>query len=173
VFAPLQVTFADHARMVRHGRSSSKSFATQHCRPLGTLSNDRGYYRCMGRYNGGIEDRCSMSRTVRAEKAKTLVWEFVSEILSNPHRLAQGLEKMLENERQLSTGEGETLWLKRIAEIDLKRERLLDLHPGGDITTEQFRIKSAKLAEARAATEGQLEAARSHLIPVPVIYFRT
>jgi site-specific DNA recombinase len=123
----------------------------------------RGYYRCMGRYNGGIEHRCSMSRTIRAEKAETRVWEFVSEILTNPHRLAQGLDKMVENERHPSTVEDETLWLKRVAEIDLKQERLLDLHLSGDITTEQFRTKSAELEEARAAAEGQLEAAHSRL----------
>jgi hypothetical protein len=33
----------------------------------------------------------------------------------------------------------------------------------GDITTEQFRVKSAELEEARLAAEGQLEAARSRL----------
>jgi hypothetical protein len=104
-----------------------------------------------------------MSRTVRAEEAETRVWAFVSEILTNPQRLAQGLEKMLEDERQPSAGEDETPWLKRIAEIDLKRERLLDLHLGGEITTEQFRAKSADLEEARLAAEGQLEAARSRL----------
>ena len=124
----------------------------------------RGYYRCAGRYNGGIESRCSMSRTVRAEEAETRVWGFVSEILTNPHRLAQGLEKMLENERQPSAGEDDASWLRRITELDLKQERLLDLHLDGDITTEQFRTKGAELEEARAAAEGQLEAARSHLV---------
>jgi hypothetical protein len=121
----------------------------------------RGYYRCTGRYNGGIENRCSRGHTVRAEVAESRIWEFVREILMNPHRLTQGLEKMLDNERQPSIGEDETSWLRRIAEIDLKQERLLDLHLDGDITTEQFRAKSAELDEAHAAAEGQLEAARS------------
>jgi len=87
----------------------------------------------------------------------------VREILMNPDKLAQGLEKMLENERQPSTGVDETSWLRRITETDLKRERLLDLHLDGDITTEQFRAKSAKLEEVRAAAEEQLEAASSRL----------
>ena len=100
---------------------------------------------------------------LRAEEADKRVWEFVSEILTNPHRLTRGLEKMLENERQPSAGEDEASWLKRIAEIDLKQERLLDLHLDGDITTEQFRAKRAELEEARGAAESQLEAARSHL----------
>ncbi|HEX2109051.1 MAG TPA: hypothetical protein VHF70_07230 [Rubrobacteraceae bacterium] len=76
---------------------------------------------------------------------------------------AQGLEKMLEDETRPSTGEDEAPWLRRIAEISLKQERLLDLHLEGDITAEQFRAKSAELEEARLAAEGQLEAARSRL----------
>jgi Mn-containing catalase len=51
----------------------------------------------------------------------------------------------------------------RHCEIDLKQKRLLDPHLDGDITTEQFRSKSAELEEARVAAEGQLEAARSRL----------
>jgi site-specific DNA recombinase len=123
-----------------------------------------GYYRCTGRYNGGIEYRCSRGHTVRAEVAEARVWEFVSKILADPHRLTLGLEKMLENERQPSAGEDDTSWLRRITEIDFKQGRLLDLHLDGDITTEQFRVKRAELEEARAAAECQLEAARSRLV---------
>jgi Mn-containing catalase len=51
----------------------------------------------------------------------------------------------------------------RHCEIALKQKRLLDLHLDGDITTEQFRSKSAELEEPRVAAEGQLEAACSRL----------
>ncbi len=64
----------------------------------------RGYYRCIGRYNGGIVNRCSMSHTVRAEEAGAQVWDFVYGILTDPARLVHGLEKMLESERQRSAG---------------------------------------------------------------------
>ncbi len=47
--------------------------------------------------------------------------------------------------------------------MDRKQERLLDLHPEGDITTAQFRTKSAELKEARATVENQIEAAWSRL----------
>jgi hypothetical protein len=67
---------------------------------------------------------------------------------------------MLEDETRPSTGEDEAPWLRRIAEISLKQERLLDLHLEGDITAEQFRAKSAELEEARLAAEGQLAEAR-------------
>jgi hypothetical protein len=54
-------------------------------------------------------------------------------------------------------------WLKRIAEINIKQERLLGLHLEGDITTAQFRSKRKELQEARVAAEGQLEVIRSRL----------
>jgi hypothetical protein len=65
--------------------------------------------------------------------------------------------------RRPSAGEDETPWLKRIAEISFKQERLLNLHLDGDITTEQFRAKGAELEAVRVAAENQLEAARSRL----------
>src|SRR5215210_946994 len=123
----------------------------------------RGYYRCAARYNGGLENACSMSRTMRAEVVGARVWEFVSEILTNPSNLARGLERMIEHERAPSTAEDEALWLKRISEIDLKQERLLDLRLDGDITPEQFRARSAELKDARVAAQDQLEASRSRL----------
>jgi site-specific DNA recombinase len=123
----------------------------------------RGYYRCAARYNGGLENACSMSRTMRAEVVGARVWNFVSEILTNPSNLARGLERMIENERAPSTAEDEALWLKRIDEIDLKHERLLDLRLDGDITPEQFRARSTELKDARVAAQDQLEASRSRL----------
>jgi site-specific DNA recombinase len=126
-------------------------------------SRNRAYYRCTGHYNGGIEKRCSMNHALRADKAEEKVWKFVSEVLTNPSRLARGIERMSENERQPLSGEDEASWLKRISEVDRKQERLLNLHLDGDITAAQFRAKSAELSQARVAAEGQLEVARSRI----------
>ena len=98
---------------------------------------------------------------MRADKVEEKVWNFVSEVLTDPSCLARGLERMLEDERQPSSGEDETSWLKKISEVDGKQERLLNLHLDGDITAAQFRAKSAELREARVAAESQLEVARS------------
>jgi hypothetical protein len=91
----------------------------------------RGYYRCTGRYNGGVENRCSVSRTVRAEEAEAEVWEFVRGILTDPARLVAGLEKMHENEARSFVGasaeEEEASWMKRISEVERKEERLIAL----------------------------------------------
>ena len=104
-----------------------------------------------------------MNRALRADKAEEKVWKFVNEVLTNPSRLALGLERMLEDERQASSGEDEASWLRRISEVDGKQERLLNLHLDGDITAAQFRAKSAELSQARVAAEGQLEVACSRL----------
>ncbi len=122
-----------------------------------------GYYGCIGRYNEGTVNQCSMSHTVRADRAEAQVWEFVYGILTDPARLMNGLEEMLKGGRQPGVGDDEATWLKKLSDMDRKRERLLDLHLEGDITTAQFRTKSADLEEARAAVENQIEAARSQL----------
>ncbi len=122
----------------------------------------RGYYRCIGRYNGGTVNRCSTSRTLRAEEAEAKVWEFVYGILTNPARLLAGLEKMQDDEADgASAEEEEESWLKQISEIERKKERLLDLYLEGDIATEQFRAKSAVLQEAHEKATVNLEAVRS------------
>ncbi len=83
---------------------------------------------------------------LRADEAEPQVWEFVYGILTDPARLVHGLEKMMESERQPSAKDTyEASWVKRITEISVKQERLLDLHLNGDVTREQFRSKSAEL----------------------------
>ena len=102
------------------------------------------------------------NRTIRAERAEAEVWEFVRGILTNPARLTAGLEQMQENEAAEALAEGEEAsWLKRISEIERKEERLLDLRLEGDITTEQFRAKSAALQEAKEVATVSLETARA------------
>ena len=123
-------------------------------------AKDRGYYRCTGRYNGGVENRCSASRTVRAEKAEAEIWEFVRSVLTDPALLVAGLEKMHKNEvRPVAVASGEeeeASWLNRISEIERKEERLLDLCLEGDVTAEQFRAKSTAFQENREAARLRL-----------------
>ena len=122
---------------------------------------NRFYYRCAGRYNGGLA-ACSASRYIQAEKAEAEVWGFVRSILTDPSRLTAGLEKMQENEASSASAEDEEAsWLKRISKIERKEERLIDLHLEGDISTEQFREKRIALQETKEAGKADLEAARS------------
>jgi hypothetical protein len=73
------------------------------------------------------------------------------------------LEKMQENDAAGALAEGEEAsWLKWFSEVERKEERLLNLHLEGDITTEQFRAKSAALQEAKEAAMVSLGTARAH-----------
>jgi len=90
------------------------------------------------------------------------VWEFVRGILTDPERLAAGLEKMQENEARTDGASAEEAsWLKRLSEIERKEERLLDLRPEGDITAEQFRARSGALRENGEAATAGVKAARA------------
>ncbi len=133
----------------------SRAMSVNHIRVRG-----RAYYRCTGRYNGGVERRCSMSHTVRAEDAEARVWGFVRGVLTDPERLTRGLDKMLEGERKPPDKSDEASWLRRVSNIDRKQERLLNLHLEGDITTATFRAKSAELREVRQGAQKELEACR-------------
>ena len=109
--------------------------------------------------------RRAANRHIRAERVEAEVWEFVRAVLTDPARLTAGLEKMHENEARSSGGaspdEEEGSWLKRISEVERKEERLLDLRLEGDITTQQFRARSAALHEGKEAATTGLRAARS------------
>ena len=111
-------------------------------------------------------------RSDQPEKASRLCLHYMRQACpASPHvfegvdilLLERGLERTIENERAPSKAEDEASWLRRIAEIDLKQERLLDLRLDGDITSEQFRARCAELKDARVATQDQLEASRSRL----------
>jgi hypothetical protein len=123
-------------------------------------AKDRGYYRCIGRYNGGVENRCSASRAARAEKAEAEIWEFVRSVLTDPALLVAGLEKIHKYEGRPVAGasgeEEEASWLNRISEIERKEERLLDLCLEGYITAEQFRARSTAFQENREAARLRL-----------------
>jgi hypothetical protein len=72
------------------------------------------------------------------------------------------LEKMQDDEASsVSAEDEEASWLKRISVIERKEERLLDLHLEGDISTEQFRAKSAALQEVKEAATANLKVAQS------------
>ena len=111
-----------------------------------------------------MENRCSVSRTVRAEEVEAEALEFVRGALTDPARLSAGPKKMQESEARAVGGasaEGEEAsWPKRISEVEPKEGRLLGLRLEGDMTAERFRDKSAALESRKVATAG-LEAARS------------
>jgi site-specific DNA recombinase len=100
-------------------------------RPLASMTNGRlyAYYRCARKLRDGVGS-CPVEYDWRAEKVEEAVWELISELMYDPQRLRNGLEQMIERERETMRGDPESetqSWLNKLAEIDRQRARAQDL----------------------------------------------
>jgi site-specific DNA recombinase len=125
------------------------------------------YYRC--REGNRRRETCSNNKCIRSDWAHAAVWELVSGLLSEPGRLREGLEAMIEEERKGLRGDPEhesKHWLKKLAEIESKREGYLELAAEGFMRREELRTKLAALEESRETAERELQAlkGRSELL---------
>jgi hypothetical protein len=83
----------------------------------------------------------------------------VSELLTEPERLREGLEAMIEEERKGVRGDPEReskSWLQRLAEVDRKRDSYLELAAEGFLDRDELRGKLAALDETRETAEREL-----------------
>src|SRR5919112_669704 len=93
------------------------------------------------------------------------VWDFVSDLLTDPEQLRADLDAMIEEERQGIDGEPEQEakpWLSKLAQVENKRSRFQDMAAEGYITFEELGAKLSELEEIRASAEGKLEAIRNY-----------
>jgi DNA repair ATPase RecN len=87
------------------------------------------------------------------------VWEFISGLLKDPEMLREGLEKMIEAEREGMRGDPgmqDKAWLERIAEVDRKRSRFQDMAAEGYITLDELGAKLRELNETGETAECEL-----------------
>ncbi len=64
-------------------------------------SGDKGvicYYRC--REGNRRKETCENNKSIRSDWAHPAVWDLIAGLLSDPDRLRNSLERMLEEERQ-------------------------------------------------------------------------
>src|SRR5215211_7212573 len=125
------------------------------------------YYRC--REGNRRRETCSNNKCIRSDWAHAAVWELVSGLLSEPGRLREGLEAMIEEERKGLRGAPEhesKHWLKKLAEIESKRDGYLELAAEGFMRREELRTKLVALEESRETAERELQAlkGRSELL---------
>jgi site-specific DNA recombinase len=118
------------------------------------------YYKCPKARHGGPE-ACPHNKGYRAEKVERLIWELVSDLLKEPERLREGLEEMIERERDGAHGDPDReakAWANKLAEADHKRARFQDMSAEGLITFEELRAKLAALEDEREVARRELEA---------------
>jgi len=117
------------------------------------------YYRCWRRNRFG-RDMCLRPSTYAACRIEPAVWEFVSGLLKDPERLREGLEAMIEHEREGLRGDPEQeakAWINKLAELDRKRSGFQDMAAEGLITFDELRAKLAALEEARETAQRELK----------------
>jgi hypothetical protein len=115
------------------------------------------YYRC--REGNRKRDTCSNNKCIRSDKAHAAVWGLISELLSEPERLREGLEAMIEEERKGMRGDPEReskAWLQKLSEVDRKRSGYLELAAEGFLGHDELRTKLAALEETRELAEREL-----------------
>jgi hypothetical protein len=127
-----------------------------------------GYYRCGKRYRLGVH-ACPQGKNFRAEETEAVVWEFVSSILKDPERLWRGLQEMVDRERTLASrapGEDEEGWLKKLSELEVQEERLLDLYLEGKLEPDRYESRVSQLKRSRQTVEQELEHIRNRTIRI-------
>jgi site-specific DNA recombinase len=122
------------------------------------------YYRCARRAEKGNE-ACPHGKMYPATDVEHQVWEFVSNLLTDPDQLRADLDAMIEEERQEMHDEPEQEvkpWLSKLAQVERKRSRFQDMAAEGYITLEELGAKLSDLEEIRTTAVEKLEAIRNY-----------
>ncbi len=110
-------------------------------------------------------DACPNRKAYRAHKVESDVWGLVSELLKDPQRVRDDLERMIEWERYELRGDPEReakTWLEKLSEVDQERRGFLRLAAKGRMTDEDLDTELADLEETRRVAERELETLRSY-----------
>jgi site-specific DNA recombinase len=122
------------------------------------------YYKCPKGRRGGTE-ACPNNTSHRAEKVESQIWGFVSDLLKDPKRLREGLEEMIERERDEVRGDPDReakAWANKLAAAVDKRSRLQDMAVEGLITFDELGAKLEALEEERGRARRELEGLEDH-----------
>jgi chromosome segregation ATPase len=93
------------------------------------------------------------------------IWGFVSDLLKNPKRLREGLEEMIERERDEVRGDPDReakAWAKKLAAAVDKRSRLQDMAAEGLIIFDELGAKLEALEEERERARRELGGLEDH-----------
>ena len=103
----------------------------------------RFYYRCPKRALNGKE-ACPQRKNYRVDEVEPTVWRFISSLLKDSERIHEGLDAMIEEEREGLRGDPERetkTWLDKLAEADRKRRAFQDMAAEALITFDELRAR--------------------------------
>jgi site-specific DNA recombinase len=127
-----------------------------------TTNRKNYYYRCPTRRDDGME-ACDVTNR-RADRLEGEVWESVRAILTEPERLRDGLDRMIELERaSLVHGDPEAErkhWLQVLADTDEKRAKYQRAYAADVMTLADLKARLAELEEECQVAERELATLR-------------
>jgi hypothetical protein len=101
----------------------------------------------------------------RAGKIEVEVWESIRAILSDPERLREDLDRMIEIKRKTHRGDPRPemdIWLEKLSEADHKRVKFQHAYAEDVITLDDLKARIVELEELREIAQRELEALRLH-----------
>jgi site-specific DNA recombinase len=115
------------------------------------------HYVCSHRRRHGAGS-CEHARYHNAPEVEGRVRGLVLSLLRNPEVMRQRVLEDVERERErLGRADGErAAWAAELAEVERRRDALIEMRADGDITREKFREKVAGLDARKAAAEREL-----------------
>ncbi len=131
-----------------------------------TTKNNAGtrffYYRCMKRLTDG-KDACDNSKSHSAPKTEAAVWEQVRAHMTEPDRLRQDLERMIELKRQEMRGDpgrDTRAWLQKLADTDELRAGYQEQTARGLMNMDELAAKLSELEKTRQTARAELDVAK-------------
>jgi len=104
-------------------------------------------------------------RNRRADVIEAEVWESIRAILSDPERLRDDLDRMIEMKRTAQRGDPRReidVWLEKLSEADRKRAKFQHAYAEDAISLEDLKARLAELEELRELAQRELEVLRHH-----------
>jgi hypothetical protein len=136
-------------------------------RTLTTKSGDKlgyYYYTCGRRRTLGKMCSCTQ-KSLRSSEVEPAVWDFVSDLLTDPEKIKHGMEALIEQERASEPRNPDSeakVWTKKLAEYSSLRSAYQDQQAAGFMTLQELGTKLEDLEEGRKEAERELMALRSY-----------
>jgi site-specific DNA recombinase len=116
------------------------------------------YYTCRDRDRGVPGAGCK-EKSLNATKTETRVWGFISDILSDPEKLKDGIERLIDWERNQSRGgddQERKTWETKLSECANLRAAYQDQQAAGLMTLDELKEKLERLEETRTLALSEL-----------------
>ena len=105
-------------------------------------------------------EKCPVNARVPAERLEEEVWRFVVGLLTDPWRMIEGVERLIEAERSRLRGdpEEEMRGLRRqMRDLETRRERAQDAYLAGAFSVDELRGRQHQLDEAKEAALREID----------------